>query len=179
MFYNCSSLILLPDISKWNSNIDDLSYIINDSPFLISLPDIKRANTKYTNMSSMNERNSTIVKLIFESKGGKILKIFDTIFIIRNKNKCKMIINNKLHSLRNIYQLNENNNRFLKIKLVMMNNVKIDLSFMLFDCSSLKEFSMLSTKENNISKKEFKDDIRENQIESPKIYDPNNQSYHI
>jgi hypothetical protein len=90
-----------------------------------------------------------------------------------------MIINNKLHSLRNIYQLNENNNRFLKIKLVMMNNVKIDLSFMLFDCSSLKEFSILSTKENNISKKEFKDDIRENQIESPKIYDPNNQSYHI
>ena len=43
MFENCSSLISLPDISNWNtSNVTNMSYIFNDCSSLIFLPDISK-----------------------------------------------------------------------------------------------------------------------------------------
>ena len=47
MFYGCSSLILLPDISKWDTkNVTDMSDIFNECSSLISLPDISKWDTK-------------------------------------------------------------------------------------------------------------------------------------
>ena len=46
MFYNCSLLKSLPDISKWNTNnVTDMSLIFYDCHSLISLPDISKWNT--------------------------------------------------------------------------------------------------------------------------------------
>ena len=46
IFYNCSSLISLPDISNWNTNnVIDMSYIFYNCSSLISLPDISKWNT--------------------------------------------------------------------------------------------------------------------------------------
>ena len=43
LFYNCNSLILLPDISKWNtSNVSDMSNIFCNCNSLLSLPDISK-----------------------------------------------------------------------------------------------------------------------------------------
>ena len=43
MFYNCSLLSSLPDISKWNiSNVIDMSYIFYECSYLSSLPDISQ-----------------------------------------------------------------------------------------------------------------------------------------
>ena len=53
MFAGCSSLISLPDISKWDtSNVNDMNYMFCGCTSLSSLPDISRWNTaNVTNMS--------------------------------------------------------------------------------------------------------------------------------
>ena len=46
MFYRCSSLSTLPDISKWNtSNVNSMSYMFYGCSSLLSLPDISKWNT--------------------------------------------------------------------------------------------------------------------------------------
>ena len=53
MFYNCKSLILLPDISNWNTNnVTDMSYMFSFCESLISLPDISNWNTNNVNNMS-------------------------------------------------------------------------------------------------------------------------------
>ena len=47
MFYNCSSLNSLPDISNWNtSNVTNMSYMFSNCSSLNSLPDITKWNIK-------------------------------------------------------------------------------------------------------------------------------------
>ena len=55
MFYGCSSLSSLPNISKWNTNsATDMSCIFYKCSSLSSLPDISKWNTNYViNMSHM------------------------------------------------------------------------------------------------------------------------------
>ena len=55
MFYNCSSLESLPDISKWNTNnVIDMSSLFFNCNLLKSLPDISKWNTnKVINISRM------------------------------------------------------------------------------------------------------------------------------
>ena len=46
MFYECSSLSSLPDISKWNTNnVTNMISIFNRCSSLLSLPDISKWNT--------------------------------------------------------------------------------------------------------------------------------------
>ena len=41
MFYNCSSLSSLPDISKWNTNnVTDMSRMFYNCSSLLTLPDL-------------------------------------------------------------------------------------------------------------------------------------------
>ena len=55
MFSFCSSLSSLPDISQWNTNnVKNMSWMFNCCSSLSSLPDISKWNTnKIINMSSM------------------------------------------------------------------------------------------------------------------------------
>ena len=47
MFCGCSSLLSLPDISKWNtSNVNNISYIFYNCSSLSKLPDISKWNLK-------------------------------------------------------------------------------------------------------------------------------------
>ena len=57
MFYGCSTLISLPDISKWNTkNVTDMHSMFEGCSSLISLPDISKWDTKnVTKMSYMFE----------------------------------------------------------------------------------------------------------------------------
>jgi len=65
MFYNCSSLISLPDISKWNtSNVIGMSWMFYNCSLLISLPDISKWNTNnVTYMSRMFYNCSSLISL--------------------------------------------------------------------------------------------------------------------
>ena len=65
MFYHCSSLFSLPDISKWDTkNVTDMSYMFGECRALISLPDISKWDTKnVTNMSSMFYNCTALISL--------------------------------------------------------------------------------------------------------------------
>ena len=58
MFYKCSSLSSLPDISKWNtSNVNNMSYMFYECSSLSSIPDISKWNTSnVNNMSYMFDK---------------------------------------------------------------------------------------------------------------------------
>ena len=65
MFYGCSSLSSLPDISKWNTNnVTDISWMFWGCSSLSSLPDISKWNTNnVTNMSYMFYGCSSLLHL--------------------------------------------------------------------------------------------------------------------
>ena len=65
IFYNCKSLITLPDISKWNiSQVRDLSMIFYNCSSLKSLPDISKWNTNNViNMEGLFYNCSSLISL--------------------------------------------------------------------------------------------------------------------
>ena len=65
MFYFCFELKSLPDISKWNTNnVQDMSYMFYYCPALKSLPDISKWNTSNVNdMSGMFCNCSSLISL--------------------------------------------------------------------------------------------------------------------
>jgi hypothetical protein len=86
-----------------------------------------------------------------------------------------MIINNKIYLLNDKYQITEKNMKSLKIKLLILNNIKIDLSCMFYECSSLKEFSIIYPKKNKQEEKLEEDKEENDQTESLKSDDSNSQ----
>ena len=94
-------------------------------------------NTNYKKLFS-------IIKLVYEIKDEKIITILDSDFVNNNKNNCKMIVDNKIYLLSDKYQIFDEKRKLLKIKLLVLNNKKIDLSFMFYNCKSLKEFKLVS-----------------------------------
>ena len=65
MFNRCSSLLSLPDISKWNTeNVTDMSFMFNKCISLLSLPDISNWNTNNViNMSNIFYGCSSLLSL--------------------------------------------------------------------------------------------------------------------
>ena len=65
MFYECSSLSSLPDISKWNTNnVTDMSKMFSKCSSLSSLPDISKWNTNnVTNMKCLFSGCSSLSSL--------------------------------------------------------------------------------------------------------------------
>ena len=65
MFYDCSSLISLPNISKWDTTkITDMSSLFGKCTSLITLPDISKWNTSnVTNMHSLFYGCSSLISL--------------------------------------------------------------------------------------------------------------------
>ena len=54
MFYECKSLISLPNISKWNTiNVNEMQYMFYRCYSLISLPNISKWNTSNNNIENM------------------------------------------------------------------------------------------------------------------------------
>ena len=124
IFYNCISLSSLPNLSEWNNNI---IYIENANKDCISLKTIfYPEQNKLKNMSiiSMYEKSCSIFKLTYEIKEESIIKLIDEGFAEDPKMDCKMIINNKLYLLSDKYQILDFNQKFLKVKLLIMNKKK-------------------------------------------------------
>ena len=62
------------------------------------------------------------------------VKILDEKFIKRNKNKCKIIYNNKIYELKEYFEdidINYNHKDLIKFKLLFIHNI-IDMSYMLY-----------------------------------------------
>ena len=159
MFKNCISLVSLPDISQWKDNLNNMSHLSDNCFSLKSINDFSSLKTnKYNNKFIMNsdfERKCLIIKLIYEIKGEKKIKIFDEEFVYNNEDNSniKMIINNKICELVDEYEITDNNLKFLKVKLLILNNENINLSYMFYDCHSLIDFKILLKDEVNSENK--------------------------
>jgi len=146
MFYNCFSLSSIPAKFKWNDNNNNSGYNFKDCKLLKYIPNIPKRNQS---ISSMFEKSSAIFKLIYKIEKEKTIKIMDTYFVFQNKRKCKMIINNKLQLrlLKDTYNINDDNEKMLKIKFLILNDKELDLSQMFNECKSLQKFSLISPKD--------------------------------
>ena len=91
-----------------------------------------------------------------------------------------MIINNKLYSLRETYQINDNYKKILNMKLLILNESLLNLRKMFYECKSLQKFDVISPKDIKLkSDDEIHNEKNNNQIEISSIFDSqriNNQS---
>ena len=114
------------------------------------------------NIRSIYENSSNMITLVYEIKEEKVITIVHPFFVKNNKRNCKMINNNKIYELTDKYQINEQNLKKLEVKLLIINNNKINLSCMFYNCKYLKEF-YLASKEKKKSEEKNKEKNINNQ----------------
>ena len=140
MFFGCKALKNLPNITLWNlQNIKNQELIFGNID-----QNIKEI---YPNLSDyMNNEIDIIYK--YDKNMSKI-KLFGSIFVKNNKNKCLLIIDNKMKELCEDYEIKENKN--LTIKLIEKSEI-IDMSYMFYECASLLSIVNFSKrKPNNVN----------------------------
>ena len=89
------------------------------------------------------------IKIIYDIKrDDKYIQIFGDDFVRNNRDKCKMIIENKEYEIAEKYNVNNNNNNKLNIILKGINNVT-DMGRMFYECKSLSSLPDISTWNTN------------------------------
>ena len=81
---------------------------------------------------------------------GDVIRILDRYFIKNNKNKGKLIYNNKKYELKEYFEEIENNYEnkdIIKLKLYGINNI-FDMSRMFYGCYHLTSFSEINIQQN-------------------------------
>ena len=84
----------------------------------------------------MSEKDIQEINIIYDINGETNIRIFGFYFVENNKNICKIIINDKEYELSERYNVKNNKNDELKIKLKGIDNV-INMNSMFSGCSSL------------------------------------------
>ena len=125
-------------------------------------------------MATKIEKFSSMIKLVYEIKDEKIITIVHPIFAYYNRNNCLLVINNKLTKLTSKYQVNDEKMKLLKIKLLILNNKGINLSYMFYKCKSLKKFNLISLEE---AKSEEQYNNKNNSNENINTLELNKNSY--
>ena len=130
---------------------------------------IKDINENNQIISSAFEKSSLIIKLVYEIKKEKSIKLLGDDFFEQNKRKIKIIFNNKLCNLKdNDMSISNDNILVLKIKLLILNTYKLNFSRMFYDCSLLKNFSIITKGEPKFKNKLIKEH-KDNQIDNLNI----------
>ena len=103
-------------------------------------------------MSLNNNQDSVTFELEYKGKIGSQIKLFGSNFVEKNKDKCKIIYNEKEYDLILYFKLdnNYNHNGHLKIRLIINNNIT-DISGMFFECNELLSITDLPVDNFNIS----------------------------
>ena len=125
--------------------------------------EIKEENNEFKMIYKPNENKNEKKKKLEEFKeynsfhfeddkeySGDILRILDKYFIKQNKNKCKLIYNNKKYKLKEYFEEIDNNYKdkdVIKLKLYNINNIS-DMSRMFYGCYHLSSFSEDSIQQN-------------------------------
>jgi len=91
----------------------------------------------------MSEKDISEINIIYDINNQNNIRIFGSNFLKNNKNKCKMIINNKEYKITNEYKVKSNDNSKLQIKLKEIDNVT-NMSYMFSGCSSLSSLPDIS-----------------------------------
>ena len=113
--------------------INKLNDINNDNDIMDKLNKIFNI---YKIMNTKEETNDEIVMKYHISKNDKKINIFGTEFVKKNKYLCKIINDNKEYELTDDFEIENNNNNYLEIKLKGLKNIT-DMSHMFYNCSSL------------------------------------------
>ena len=122
---------------KFNEIFNDLDNIITEGHFYKKF---EKTFEIYNKMSCQSE-----ITLQYCPDTAKKIKLFGQKFIINNKTKCKLVINNTLYEIFDSLQISKDlekqissNNGIFDIKLrVNKNEYLTDMSYMFKDCSSL------------------------------------------
>ena len=102
-------------------------------------------------MSLNNNKEYVTFELEYKSTNGSQIKLFGSDFVKRNKDKCKIINNEKEYDLMEYFTFYNNyNHKSSKIQLRIYNNIT-DISFMFFECEELLSISDLSVDKFNIT----------------------------
>ena len=91
----------------------------------------------------INKKNKDEEEYEDEDEVRNEISIFGSKFVENNKNKCKMIIDNKEYEITDKYNIENYNNNKLNIKLKGINNIT-DMSGMFNGCSSLSSLPDIS-----------------------------------
>ena len=147
--YNLGSLIRKPieEFIKKNyfENINSIEDLDNDSNDSYSIINNSIKNDKILNNNLINNNNDEIIiqykinNSIFNNIFGSDIKIFGQTFVDNNKEKCKIITDEKEEELKSIIKSKDiirKDNNILNIKLKGINNIT-DISFMFEGCNSL------------------------------------------
>ena len=89
----------------------------------------------------MSKEDISIINIIYKYK--KNMKIFGSKFVKNNKNKCKMIIDDKEYEITEKCNIENYTNNELKIKLKGIDKVT-NMSYMFYGCSSLSSLPDIS-----------------------------------
>ena len=135
LFYECSSLVKLPDISKWNtSNVQNMSYLFYECSKLRTLPDISKWDTSNVqNMSHLFCYCSSLINLPDISKWN-ITNVSDISYIFYS---CSSLI-----TLPNILKWNPNN-------LISINCI-YDKCYSLIDFPDISKWNININEKNDI-----------------------------
>ena len=92
-------------------------------------------------------KNEKCVMIYKIEKDKDILKILDDEFVKNNKNRGKLIINNKKYQIKDFYEIKNKLIDFVKIGIILNKNL-YNFSFMFKDCKSLIKFYYDEDSEN-------------------------------
>ena len=96
----------------------------------------------------MSKNYLSEINIIYDTNKEEKINIFGSKFVRNNKNKCKMIIENNEYELAEEYNVENNNNNILKIKLKEIDKIT-DMSYMFDRCSSLLSLPDISNWNTN------------------------------
>ena len=144
---------------KYNIKINDndIDEILNENNIFNKIKNIMNIYNKMKNRLECINSNDNNINFINENDNEIILrynnehikdnkiKIFGKNFVNNNKNKCKILCNNKIYELNEYFDISNysNKNNILEIKLQGINNIT-DASYMFHECNSLSSLSDLS-----------------------------------
>ena len=96
----------------------------------------------------------------------RYIRLFSKTFLKNNKRKCKLIIENKISPLKEIYHRKDYETKIIKVKLLLFDGCLFNFRNMFYNCNSLVEFyeeksQKESIIENNINEKQKESEIND------------------
>ena len=102
-------------------------------------------------MSLNNNQDSVTLELEYKATHGRYIKLFDSGFAYNNKDKCKIIYNEKEYNLIEVFKFDNNyNHNSNKIQLRINNNIT-DIGHMFYESKELLSIKDLSDENFNIT----------------------------
>ena len=156
---------LLSNLLEYNWNINSIIIFKNNSKKLENKIDEFNKNNKRNNESKSEHSFIEYIqmyKMVYKVFNyGEKIKIFGQNFVKNNKNKCLIIFEDKIYSLKEYFLVNiefkNDLNKKIELKLLEIKNIN-DKSYMFHNCTKLEEFHIINDFKENINEEIYKFD---------------------